>query len=43
MCKYGLVSVLTHEQLETHACIISTVATDALMIKHRVMGIHSAD
>ena len=43
MCKYGLVSVLTHKQLEMHGFIISTVASDAVILKHQVMGIHSAD
>ena len=32
-----------HKQLETHGCIISTVATDALMLKHQTISIHSAD
>ena len=36
MCKYGLVSVLTHEQLEMHGCILCTVAIDALMLKPQV-------
>ena len=34
---------LTHEQLETHGSILSTVATDALVLKHQIISIHSAD
>ena len=32
---------LTHKQLETHGCMISTVATDALVPKHHATIIHS--
>ena len=34
---------LTPEQLETHGCVTSTVATDGLVLKHQVISIHSAD
>ena len=34
---------LTHKQLESHGCLISTVATDALGPKHQAISIHSAD
>ena len=34
---------LTHKQLEMHGCMLSTVATDALVLKHQVISIHSAD
>ena len=34
---------LTHKQLKMHGCIISTVATDALVLKHQAISIHSAD
>ena len=34
---------LTHKQLETHVCRLSTVATDALVPKHQVIIIHNAD
>ena len=34
---------LTNEQLETHECVLSTVATDALMFKNHVASIHNAD
>ena len=33
--------VLTHKQLETHGCILSTVATDTLALKHQDISIHS--
>ena len=36
-------SGLTHKQLETHACVLNTVATDALVLKHQVICIHSVD
>ena len=35
--------VLTHKQLETRGCELSTVATDVLMLKHRGISTHSAD
>ena len=28
---------------ETHGCVVSTVATDALVLKHQAISIHSAD
>ena len=34
---------LTHKQLELHGCILSTVATDGLALKHQAISIHSAD
>ena len=34
---------LTHKQLEMHRCIISHVATDALVQKHQAIIIHNAD
>ena len=34
---------LTHKQLETHECIISTVATAALELKHQVISNQSAN
>ena len=36
-------SLLTHKSLETHGCVISTMATVALMLKHQAISIHSAD
>ena len=35
--------ILTHKQLETHGCILSTVATDALVLKHQAINTHSAN
>ena len=35
--------MLTHKQLETHGCVLSTMATDALVLKHQVISIHFAD
>ena len=34
---------LTHKQLETHGYVLSTVATDVLVLKHQGISIHSAD
>ena len=36
-------NVLTHEQLEMHGSVLSTVATDALVLKHQTISIHNAD
>ena len=35
--------LLTHKQLETHGCVLSTVATDALVLKHQAISAHIAD
>ena len=40
---HNTISHLTHEQLETHGCVLSTVSTDALVLKHQAISIHSAD
>ena len=34
---------LTLKHRETHGCIVSTVATDALVLKHQAISIHNAD
>ena len=34
---------LTLKQLEKHECIFSTVAADALVLKHQAISIHSVD
>ena len=34
---------LTLKHWETHGCIVSTVATDALVLKHQAISIHNAD
>ena len=35
--------ILTPKHRETHGCVISTVATDALVLKHQAISIHNAD
>ena len=52
-CLYGccetrkfareLNSYLTLKHRETHGCVVSTVATDALVLKHQAISIHNAD
>ena len=34
---------LIHKQLETHGCVVSTVATDVLVLKHQAISSYSAD
>ena len=34
---------LTLKHWETHGCLVSTVSTDALMLKHQVISILNAD
>ena len=34
---------LTLKHRETHGCVVSTVATDALMLKHQAISILSTD
>ena len=34
---------LTHKQLETHGCVLSTVAADDLVPKHQTININDAD
>ena len=41
--QYADETCLTPKQLETHGCILSNVATDALVLKHQAISIHSAD
>ena len=36
-------TTLTLKLRETHGCIVSTVATDALVLKHQAISIHNAD
>ena len=40
---FGLDNGLTRKQLETHGCVHSTVATDALVLKQQAVSIHSVD
>ena len=34
---------LTPKHRETHWCVVSTVATDALVLKHQAISIQNAD
>ena len=34
---------LTLKHRETHGCVVCTVATDALVLKHQAISIHNAD
>ena len=34
---------LTHEQLEIHGSLLCTVVSDALVLKHQAISIHSDD
>ena len=36
-------TVLTPKHRDTHGCVVSTVATDALVLKHQAISIHNAD
>ena len=33
----------THKELDMHGCVLSTVSTDALVLKHQATSIHNAD
>ena len=37
-----MTTTFTHKQLETHGCILPTVATDTLVLEHQAISIHSA-
>ena len=32
-----------HEQLETNVCVLSTMATDVMVLKYQAISIHSAN
>ena len=34
---------LTPKYRKTHACVVSTVVTDALVLKHQAISIHNAN
>ena len=40
---YIINHVLTLKHRETHGCVVSTVATDALVLKHQAISILSTD
>ena len=37
------IGTLTPKHRETRGCVVSTVATDALVLKHQAISIHNAD
>ena len=39
----GRQGLLTLKHRETHGCVVITVATDALVLKHQAISIHNAD
>ena len=39
----GASGELTLKHRETHGCLVSTLATDALVLKHQAISIHNAD
>ena len=39
----GLANLLTLKHRETHGCVVSTVATDAQVLKHQGISIQNAD
>ena len=34
---------IRHKQLEMHGCVLTTVATDALVLKHQGISTHNAE
>ena len=40
---YSPARQLTLKHQETHGYVVSTVATDALVLKHQAISIHNAD
>ena len=43
LSSYGVTRPQWVKQLETHGCVLSTVATDALALKHQAISTQSAD
>ena len=43
MISSKFLHLLTHKQLEMHGYLYTTVATDALVLQHQAISIHSAD
>ena len=41
--EYSGSTRLTPKHRETHGCVVSTVATDALVLKHQAISIHNVD
>ena len=42
-CCMWCVNMLSHKLLEMHMCVLNAVATDALVLKHQTISIHSAE
>ena len=42
-CEIEIMNFLTHKRLETHVCVISTLATAALLLKYQAISSHSTD
>ena len=40
---FTLPQTLTYKHLQTHGCVLSTVATNTLALKHNAIIIHNAD
>ena len=38
-----IIDLLTPKHRETHGCVVSIVATDALVLTHQAISIHNAD
>ena len=36
-------NILTLKHRETYGCVVNTVATDDLVLKHQAISIHNAD
>ena len=43
MLRGVVMCCLTIKHRETHGCVVSTVATDALVLKHQAISIRNAD
>ena len=39
----GITNALTPKRREMHGCVVSTVANDALVLKHQDISIHNVD
>ena len=43
IARHEVISTLTLKHRETHGCVVGTVATDALVLKHQAISILSTD
>ena len=39
----AVIDIVNSETPGTHGCVVNTVATDALVLKHQAISIHNAD